>query len=136
MNKIYVVRQGKLYYSDVLDERHYMYGFLHRNDATRFTYFLKSYHKKYSRYPYIGQKNLVLRSTRPNADSLFIDVEPLEMFQRKCVLNSTKLFGIEDFDFYQEDGIDEVHISGGEITSDFEPSLEEVVDNLEFLRRD
>ena len=133
MNKIYVIRQGRLYYSDVLDERHYMYGFLHRTDATRFTQFLKTYNKRHSRYPYIGQRNVVLRSTRPNTDSLFIDVEPLEMFQYKCVINGTRLFGIENFDYTDENGNIDAHISGGEIEGNFEPHLEAVVDNLEFL---
>ena len=136
MNKIHVVRQGSLYYSDVLDERHYIYGFLHRTDSMRFTNFLKTYHKKYSRYPYIGQKNLVLRSTKRNTDSLFIDIEPLESFQHKCVLNSTRLFGIEDFDYIQEGGVDEIYISGGEIIGNFQPSFEAVVDNLKFLIQD
>ena len=134
MNKIYVVRQGRLYYSDVLDNRHFVYGFLNRGDSTRFMGFLKTYHTKYSRYPYIGQKNVVLKSIRPNTDSLYIDVEPLESFQYKCVLNGARLFGISEIDFHQDNGFDEVYISGAEIFENFEPSPEDVVDNLEFLR--
>ena len=133
MNKIFVVRQGNLYYSDVLDEKHYMYGFIRRVDATRFTHFLKIHHKKYNRYPYIGQKNVVLRSTRPNTDSLFVDVEPLEMFQYKCIINGTNIFGIENFEYTDEDGIIDARISGGELTQNAKPYLTEIVDNLEFL---
>jgi hypothetical protein len=78
---------------------------------------------------------VVLKSTRPNTDSLFIDVEPIEMFQYKCVINGARLFGITAFDYTHEHGIIDSHISGGEIIGNTEPYREEVVDNLEFLLR-
>jgi len=50
-DRIHVIRKKGRYYSDILEKKHYMYGFLNKTSASLYMEFLREYKKKYSRYP-------------------------------------------------------------------------------------
>jgi hypothetical protein len=126
---IHVVRQKHMYYSDIIEDRHYIYGFLNKKHALDCLNFLNSYKKRYSRYPCIEQKPALFKKY-VSVDPIRVNTEPLEYIQNKCAINGAKLLGITDFVISSDK---EVIISGTELTDELYIREEDIIGNLEYL---
>ena len=117
---IYIIRQRntRTYYSDILDDRHCIYGFTYRKHASMFTRFLNDYKKKYSRYPSATQK-MVHTKFIFDPSPLCIEQKETEEMKVRCVVNGLNLFEIHNFDY---EYIHEINFSGTHLTEGLEVS--------------
>jgi len=131
---MYLIRQKNTntYYSDILDNRHCIYGFRHRIHAVKCTNFLSTYKKRYKRYPSVEQ---VMFSTKfvGSTDPICIDKESIEDMKIRCVVNGLHLFEVYEFDSMTIENRDEVIIRGKNVTLEeaFEVSQEHLCAHLE-----
>jgi hypothetical protein len=117
---LYIIRQRntRTYYSDILDDRHCIFGFTYRKHASMFTRFLNDYKKKYSRYPSATQK-MVHTKFIFNPSPLCIEQIYTEEMKVRCVVNGLNLFEIHNFDY---EYIHEINFSGTHLTEGLEVS--------------
>ena len=117
---IYIIRQRntRTYYSDILDDRHYIFGFTYKKHASVCNRFLNDYKKSYGRYPSTSQKMLYTNFifTQNTTCIEEVDVEEMKM---RCVVNGLNLFEIHNFDYQF---IHEINFSGTNLTEGLEVS--------------
>ena len=115
---IYIIRQRntRTYYSDILDDRHCIYGFTYKKHASVCTRFLNDYKKSYGRYPSTSQKmsNFIL-----NQNTTCIEEVAAEEMKVRCVVNGLNLFEIHNFDYQF---IHEINFLGTHLTEGLEVS--------------
>jgi len=130
MNRITLLRQRNSlhYYSDILDDTHCVYGFLHRDTASQCREFLIRYKIKHKRYPFIGQKGVKYVGAE---DSVILEDNILEEMKTKCILNGVHLIGIHTFEY--EFNSEEVRLSGAILTEGEQVPQEFIRNNLEYI---
>ena len=133
MNKLFLLRQRNTmkYYSDILDDKHCIYGFFHKKPALKCRDFLTYYRKRHNRYPSLqdSKENRFLGTT----DIVLLEEEYVEDMKSKCALNGMHLVGIHTFEYSNLFGHDEVNMSAKILTDDVTVPPFLVRDNLEYL---
>ena len=85
------------YYSGFLNENQYIYSFLNRSCAEKCVVFLKDYKRANGRYPDLSGNNHSI--ARSGDLQLYVDEEFHWSIKTKCLLNSTGLIGVKNFDY-------------------------------------
>lgn len=85
------------YYSGFLNENQYIYSFLNRSCAEKCMVFLKDYKRANGRYPDLTGNNQLIGHSGDL--QIYVDEEFHWSIKNKCLLNSTGLMGIKDFEY-------------------------------------
>jgi hypothetical protein len=90
-------KDGDKYYSGFLNENQYIYSFLNRSCAEKCVLFLKDYKRANGRYPDLNGNNKSIGL--PDDLQIYVDEEFHWSIRNKCLLNSTGLIGVNNFDY-------------------------------------
>ena len=115
---VHVLRQKNTltYYSDVLDDRHCIYGFTHKKHAVLFTCFLNDFKRRYNRYP-SPEQTMFSTKFLVNTDPVFIEEVYMDEMKIRCIVNGLHLFEVHKFDY---DDITEISLTGSHVTEGIE----------------
>ena len=94
-------KPGKIedtYYSNILEDRHYLYAFTQQTSAERCLEFLKYYRLKNNSYPSLyGNSDSTLYPGQ--REDIYIDIESLYSLKERCLVNNIGLLAIHEFDY-------------------------------------
>ncbi len=119
---MYLIRQrmSMTYYSDILDNKHCIYGFKHKVHALKCTHFLREYRQRYTRYPSTEQVTKHVKFVG-EPEPIFIDFLHIDEMKIKCVVNGLHLFEVSSFDYEtSDDHKQEIVIKGENVTDGIE----------------
>ena len=128
MSRVYLLRQQNTtrYYSEILGDRHCIYGFRNRMHAVKCKNFLHEYKNRYRVYPGVEQKKCTLVS---KTEPVYIESGHVEDMKVTCVLNGMHLFEVHDFDYERE----EVRLTGVLLTEGIEVFPDHTRTHLEYI---
>lgn len=130
MNKVYLLRQMNTvhYYSEILENKHCVYGFMNKTSALNCKDFLLSYKKTHSVYPAVDRARLL--KFKGTLNPICIEYDYIEDMKNKCVLNGLHLVGIHTFEYKT---LHEVQVKLVHLTDGLSAPSVFVRDNLEHL---
>lgn len=87
-----------LYYSSLLNDKHYIYSFLNEESAQNCIRFLNKYKQINNNYPNISMKDKLIKN-RTDDFEIYIQDESFYSIKYNCMVNSANLAGILYFDY-------------------------------------
>lgn len=127
------------YYSNVLEEKLYLYSFLNNQSVQRCYSFLQKYNSVNGRYPSTCvNKNPTI--FEENCE-IYIDADTRYSLEHRCLLNNIGLMGITTFEytycetFLERKNVFNLTVSGIDLLEDEEPDNITQVNHLTYLFR-
>jgi len=128
------------YYSNVLEERHFIYSFLNKNAVHNCYAFLKKFKEVKGSYPDLYDNNSMINLQKAKLNSeIYIDTDTLYSVKYRCLLNNIGLFGITDFDydylgtFLNQKDVFNLSVSGIDLLEGEELDYPTKIDHLNYL---
>ena len=122
----------KEYYSNILDDKRFIYTFFNHSDANRCLEFLKKYKTLNGTYPTEMSKLKNKKNDIPF--NLFIEEETVHYLKNSCLLNNIGLMGIYSFDYIQTNyGKFDVDFKGKDLLENENLNLRTVIHQLDYL---
>ena len=88
----------EMYYSSLLNDKHFIYSFLNEKSAERCVCFLNKYKQINNDYPNINVNDKLTKNYTSDLE-IYIEDESIHSIKYKCSVNNANLAGITYFDY-------------------------------------
>jgi len=129
MSKVFLIRKANMYYSDIIDGKHYVYGFTNSGSARKCIEFIQYYKKRHHRFPSTERTYAVKYFKHMETEPVYIEKSLTEDIVFECVVNGMHVMRISDFDYTGS----EVTLTGEDLTQEVKAPEYEIIQNLEYI---
>ncbi len=132
MSRLFLIRKANMYYSDIIDGKHYIYGFTNNRTALKCIEFIQYYKKRHNRFPCTERTYALKYVKNMETEPLYIEKSLTDDIVFDCLVNGLHVMSISEFD-YTKDFNEEVSLTGQDLTSEMTVPEYEVVKNLDYI---
>ena len=129
------------YYSNIIEEKHYIYSFLNENSTNNCLDFLHKFKKVNGEYPGLitNNKLKLLKKIADEEYDIQYDYETFVSMKERCLTNGIGLIGVVNFNytfidsFFGSKNVFNLHISAVDLLENEQPNYQRQIKNLNYL---